>query len=176
LNGADYDAAISNIEALIKKNLPADTVEYYDAFLAKYSSFVPEDILSFGQPWGALEEMKNHKYLAPGLKFDLPTKKDAQKHSEAAPWEELLVSGSFSENTLAKLPVSYQVKPFFRQTSTADVLTLLTCLFVVQTTDSWRDLILESSVKQMTWLHALHLGVCSAERGGLVEPRNYFNM
>lgn len=153
LNGANYKAAISNIEILIKSNIPTETVEYFDTFLKKYASVVPQQVLYNGNPWGALEEMKNKKSLAAGLSFSIPDDIDDPKFKDAVPWVELLTTGRFSADTLSSLPTSYQ------------------------TTDSWRDLILRSSqVVEMTWLHALHLGVCSTERGLVDEPKQYFNM
>ena len=109
LNGPDYKAAISDIETHIMSTIPKETTEYYDAFLKKYASYTPKTVHSTGQPWGALEEMKNKKSLASGLLFTIPENPDNEKYKEAVAWVELLTTGSFSENTLSRLPVSYQV-------------------------------------------------------------------
>jgi hypothetical protein len=64
---------------------------------------------------------------------------------------ELIRSGEFSVDTLAAQPLSYQ------------------------TTDRWLRVIELSAEKQgMTWLHALHLGVCYAERGEVERPLKLF--
>lgn len=67
---------------------------------------------------------------------------DTVEYQEAQPWVELIQTGTFSETTLSRLPISYQ------------------------TTDRWFNLLKQSVEKfGMTWLHALYLGICYAERG-----------
>ena len=153
LQGNNYSSAIEHIETLLKKYVPRENVDNIDQFFESYSSHAPDIILSQGKSWGALEELKNNAKLFDGLNFTFPNVKDFHYH-EILPWLELLQNGTFSNTTLGKLPLSYQ------------------------TTDSWRDLIEASSLREpgMTWLHALHLGVCSAERGNRDEPQTYFSM
>jgi hypothetical protein len=87
---------------------------------------------------------------------------------EITPWKELLEKKTFSSTTLASLPLSYQ------------------------TTDDWFNIILESAgvteemhtrsklkdikktASNLTWLHALHIGVNFAERGVVDIPIQYF--
>ena len=124
-----------------------------------------------GQPWGALEEARLGKPLAKGLHFPLPVE-DSEEHMLIRPWLELLQTGAFSQQTLERLPLSYQ------------------------TTDPWCSLLRQSydsgqvdrqsstrnpvrscrlTYMQVTWLSSLHLGICAAERGGLDEPRSFFS-
>ena len=65
----------------------------------------------------------------------------------------IIMIGIFSEKTLQKLPVSYQ------------------------TTDKWLNLLMKSSTEgKMSWLTALHIGICLTERGFVTEPLQYFQM
>ena len=103
-------------------------------------------ILVTGQPWGALEELLLGQKINPGLTFTLPAKGDAT-YPEAAPWIELLQTGTFSTETLSRLPVSYQ------------------------TTDAWLAKLEESAEKfGMTWLHALYISIAYIERGAIEYP------
>jgi len=101
--------------------------------------------------------MRLGKKLAPGLTFTLPEKGTAL-YFEAQPWLELLQSGTFSKETLGQMPTSYQ------------------------TTDPWYEMLKKSAEgpdkdsSGMTWLHALLLGINSAERGEIDEPRKYFEI
>jgi hypothetical protein len=63
------------------------------------------------------------------------------------PWVELVQTGTFSDDTLALLPLSYQ------------------------TTDAWLALVEASAAKfGTTWLHAVHLAINYAERGEVERP------
>jgi hypothetical protein len=63
------------------------------------------------------------------------------------PWVELVQTGTFSADTLALLPLSYQ------------------------TTDAWLALVEASAAKVgTTWLHAVHLAISYAERGEVDRP------
>lgn len=153
VRGENYQRALDEIEGWIKspKGMDKNKVANLDAFFDKWATVDPVQVLTDGQPWGALEEMLIGKRLAPGLKFTLPTDKNSLTYKEAQPWVELLTTGKFSEETLSKNILSYQ------------------------TTDRWLALI-EKSVAEngMTWLHALLLGINYAERGFIAEPKKYF--
>ncbi len=81
--------------------------------------------------------------LVPGVAFSLPTSADDPVSiMEVQPWLELIQNGTFSIDTLRYPPLSYQ------------------------TTDEWQQVLTDSAAEfGMSWLHALHLGVCAAERG-----------
>lgn len=95
------------------------------------------------------EEMRLGRPLAAGLSFSLPAS-GSEQFQEVQPWLDLLQKGTFSAESLKYLPLSYQ------------------------TTDAWFDMISSSASKGMTWLHALHIGINLAERGGVEAPRQYF--
>jgi hypothetical protein len=149
----NYDAAIREGDRWIRseKGMPSDHVKELDEFFDKYSTVDPTEVLVEGQPWGALEEMLLGKRLAKGLTFTLPKDKNSLAYKEAQPWVELLTNGKFSDETLSKLPLSYQ------------------------TTDRWLNVIEKSVQTQgMTWLHAFLLGIAYTERGFIDEPKKYF--
>lgn len=141
LRGPDYQAALDLIDSWMKSEtgMTQETVHDWDAFFQKYATVAPDEILVEGQPWGALEEMLLGEQLVEGITFTLP-EKGTQEYEEAQQWIELLQTGTFSDETLSKLPISYQ------------------------TTDRWLEVIEASAMKKMTWLHALHLGINMAER------------
>jgi hypothetical protein len=153
MRGENYQTALNSIETWMKSSEGMDRtkVKNLDTFFEKYATKDVEHLLVQGQPWGALEEKLLGKRMVPGLKFTLPTDKNSLKYKEAQPWFELLETGKFSEETLSKMPLSYQ------------------------TTDKWVSVIEKSAEKNgMTWLHALFLGISYAERGLVAEPIKYF--
>lgn len=134
------------------EGMPQTTVSDIDAFFKLHASDAPSEILVRGQPWGALEEMLLGRPLAPGLKFTLPAVGE-EGYEEAQPWVELLQQGTFSADTLSKMPLSYQ------------------------TTDRWLAVLQKSAnTYGMTWLHALHIGIALTERGNIAEPVSLFQM
>lgn len=155
LRGNDYSAALSEIDNWIKSDsgMKKEVVDDIDSFFESIATVEPTEILVTGQSWGALEELLLKKQLAPGLKFTLSTDVTTVEYQEAQPWIELIQSGTFSETTLSRLPISYQ------------------------TTDRWLA-VLEQSVEKfgMTWLHALFIGICYAERGDIEQPKELFKL
>jgi len=152
MDDADYKVPINHIDDWLRSNdgMPTERFQDWDAFFAKHGTDTPAEILVPGQPWGALEEMRLGRPLVSGLKFSLPEKGTVQ-FLEAKPWVELLQQGTFSADTLTRLPLSYQ------------------------TTDSWFELIKKSAETHgMTWLHALHIGIGLTERGFKQESINMF--
>ena len=148
----DYDEPIKVINDLIEndKGVNAEVYNDMDAFFVEQAKRPPSKILTRGSPWGALEEKLLGHQLLPGLAFELPGEGD-DGYYEAQPWVELLRDGTFSDATLSMLPLSYQ------------------------TTDNWLDVLMKSSTEgKMTWLHALHIGICLTERGLVTEPLQYF--
>lgn len=152
LRGEDYNAALKEIDNWIQsdKGMTKEETKSLDTFFQKYANVPVTEILVQGQAWGALEEMLLGQKLAPGLTFTLPAN-GTLAHKEMLPWLDLLQTGTFSESSLAKLPLSYQ------------------------TTDRWLQVLQASANKNgMTWLHALHLGVMLTERGDIDEPKTLF--
>lgn len=149
LNSPNYGDVIAEVEKHIKNQFSNEDYNDWDEFFSRYSS-ISGKIVQNGQPYGALEEMLRGKQLNAALEFVLPSSTD-KDYELVQPFVELLKQGYFSEQTLAKTPLTYQ------------------------TTDAWYDKISESASKYgMTWLHALHLGIILTERGEVSSPREMF--
>jgi hypothetical protein len=103
------------------------------------------NILSRGSPWGGLYERLAKGPLTRSTYFDLD-----KQDPLVQPWVELMDTGTFSTETLSLLPVSYQVRP------------------------EWISLLAATPVKNMTWLHQLHLAIYEAELGQVDSPRSRF--
>lgn len=114
-----------------------------DKFLEELSTVTPkpEHMLYTGTPWGALHELATGTKIAPGAPFDFPR---LETDPRTAPWVELLRDGTFSNETLARTPVSFEIEPLWVEK-------------------------LSHGVKQgkATWLHFLYLGSAALERGEL---------
>jgi len=54
------------------EGMPSAVSQDWDEFFKQHASDEPTEVLVQGQPWGALEEMRLGKKLAPGLAFSLP--------------------------------------------------------------------------------------------------------
>lgn len=155
LRGENYQAALNEIDTWMKKEgdgMPKEVVKDIDHFYVEHATKDPSKILVQGQPWGYLEELRLGKRLAPGLVFT-PPEKGSLAYKEAQPWIELVQDGTFSSETLSKLPLSYQ------------------------TTNPWLDLITQSADQHgMTWLHALHIGIGLTERGIVSQSIEMFEL
>ncbi len=148
LRGDSYDAALGLIDSWIRSDagMPKQAVSSLDKFFEDLADVPVKEMLVTGQPWGALEELLLGKKINSGMTFTLPKKGD-DTYEEAAPWMELLTQGTFSPETLSRLPLSYQ------------------------TTDNWLAKLEESATKYgMTWLHALHISIAHIERGAIEYP------
>ena len=155
LRGDNYDRALAQVDDWIRsdRGMNKETVGELDTFFERIADQQPSEILVEGQPWGALQQLLlGGVKLSEGLPFRLPTEEsNPSAYAEAQPWVDLLRDGTFSEKSLAVLPVSYQ------------------------TTDLWLAKLEESAEKHgMTWLHALHLGICYTERGDIDKPKQLF--
>lgn len=79
---------------------------------------------------------------------------------QSKPWMELVQTGTFSDDSLNRLPESYQIG------------------------DEWVQLLEASESAHVkkglrkgtatTWLHDLHLGIAYTERGAVLEPKKRF--
>jgi hypothetical protein len=154
LTSLTYKDAVDEVDSFIQSK-DGVTNELYDdihKFLISTADIDagPDAMISKGSSWGYLEEMLTNRKLAKGLTFPEPDASDGN-YAEIAPWLELLQDGTFSAS-LNTIPLSYQ------------------------TTDGWLDVLLASASAEggMTWLHAMHLGVCYMERGEVDRPRELF--
>jgi hypothetical protein len=149
-----YDGALDLIDEWMRKpdeGMPQEVVGDWDAFFERHATDEPAEILTKGQPWGALEELRLGHRMVEGLRFELPPASDETAYAEVRPWVELVKHGTFSEATLAVMPTSYQ------------------------TTDAWYELLQRSvSEHSATWLHNLFLGIARTERGDVAEPLQLF--
>ena len=154
-----YPAALAEVDSWMRspEGMPKDTVGDWDAFFAELSTVTPRDeqVVVQGSAWGALEEMLLGHPLAPGLRFRLPPA-DSPQYKEVRPWVELLQTGTFSAESLAATPLSFQ------------------------TTDRWLA-VLQSSFDRLTsagqtptWLHYFHIAVALTERGAVQQPIDLF--
>lgn len=144
----DYSVPISVINNYINENINYNSI---DSFLKEHSKKQITKLITKGSPWGALEEVLIGKQFLKSLSFEL-SKQGEVGYEEVNAWMQLLRDGVFSTSTLGKLPTSYQ------------------------TTDRWLNVLMKSSETKMTWLHALHIGICLTERGLVTEPLQYFQM
>jgi hypothetical protein len=145
----DHGVALSAFEGWMEsaRGVPNSRAREMESFFASVEDNAPEpgNVLFRGSSWGALNELLRESEglkpkMAPGARFDLV------EDDETRPWVELLRDGTFSEQTLARLPTSYQVS------------------------EAWRLRLEKSATRSETWLHHLHLGIIAAEVGMIQEP------
>ena len=131
------------------EGISASTIQTTDEWLEQMSSITPkpEHMLYQGTPWGGLHvKLNGGKQLAPGCPFNASVVTAATR-----PWVELIESGTFSEDTLAAVPQSFEVAP------------------------QWVALVKASLEKgPPTWLHYLYLGTAELERGNQHPSAVYF--
>ena len=152
LHSSKYDDALLEVDAWMRSQdgMPKALLSNVDELLKHTSTRAADEVLEMGSGWGALEEMRLGRPLAPGLSFSLPDP-NSFHGQEIQPWLELLRDGKFSDATAATLPISYQ------------------------TTDAWLSLIeTAAQTHGMSWLYALHLGTNYMERGEIERPMALF--
>ena len=149
---SDYAAMIRAMSAWIAspEGAPPDHIAQLDSMLGRLSDqpVREADVLARGSPWGALEEMLLGRQLAPGLFFSLPSPGEPG-YDEAQAWVELLKTGTFSSQTLDRLPLSFQ------------------------TSDRWMAKILAAP---SNWLQSLHAGIGMMERGDGTSAKSFFEL
>lgn len=171
LHQDDYSRPLATVESWLRSSqgLPASNVSTMDDFFKAHSddAVLPGNILSRGTPWGALHALLlGQPGLGPGTLFQMNDTHseslrtltggnggaaDSQAKGlplEARPWLELLTQGTFSAQSLGRLPVSYMVSP----------------LWVAKLKAS-------AASKGATWLHNFHLAVAAMEAGVVDAPR-----
>eukprot|EP00039_Didymoeca_costata_P014012 m.220702 g.220702 ORF g.220702 m.220702 type:complete len:200 (+) comp15921_c0_seq3:39-638(+) len=133
--------AIGTVDTFLQKKRvgSSDTTEFdkVDAFMRKLADkpVTESDLLHSAVGWGALEEMLLKKSLASGAFFPKNVTK-LKEERELRPFVELVVDGTFSEQSLNEHAVSFQ------------------------TTLVWMNALKASASKHGdTWLHNLHLGI-----------------
>ncbi len=142
---ANYAAASSAAGKVVDSRVPDAALKEMDGFLTAQSLSPVERLLHRGAGWGWLYEKRTGRRISPGLAFE------AVSGEEERPWADLLFVGTFSRETLNKLPCSFNVS------------------------DGWMDVLRESArAHGPTWLHELHLGVGELERGAFAKACEHF--
>ncbi|HQE83252.1 MAG TPA: DUF5107 domain-containing protein [Candidatus Hydrogenedentes bacterium] len=140
-HGEDWELAWRAADASLERVLPRQHVEGLHARLESCASAPPEEILSCGSGWGALERRRAEQVgERPRMPAELPFPDDTIGSGERM-WLSLLESGALEEREPGQGPGSYMIQP------------------------EWRR-ILESSVTSSSggdWLSCLHLGVMRME-------------
>jgi Tfp pilus assembly protein PilF len=144
-HAADFSAASAAAGKIVDEHVPTSALDAMDAFLTAQASAPVGRLLHRGSGWGCLYEKMTGRQIGPGLKFE------AVIGDEERPWSELLIAGTFSPETLSKLPRSFNVSA------------------------GWME-VLQRSAKAhgATWLHHFHLGVAELERGEFAKARDHF--
>jgi hypothetical protein len=158
IHSSNYSEALDEVESWLDSagGVPQPHFEEMEKFLEAHSAdpIKPENILTHGLPWGGLQEALTGAKLAEGVWFDTPAESlaaaaaakpgdadAAMVASAVQPWHELLTGGTFSNESLGRLPGSFQVA------------------------QSWYELLQDSVQKHgATWLHHLMIGTIELER------------
>jgi Domain of unknown function (DUF5107) len=154
-----YGAATKAVEKwLVNSNgISVDKLKTLDEFLSRTSDIPPDpsQIVHEGMPWGGLRQKLISKVLnqtpgeyrfAPGCPFPEP-----EPDIETIPWLELLETGTFSNKTLAVIPVNFELS------------------------DEWiRLLQVAVDTNKATWLHYLYLGTHALEVGNIRQAVKFF--
>lgn len=142
---ADYFAACAVAGGIMDERVPDVALREMDAFLSAQADAPVKSVLHRGAAWGGLHEKRTGRTLSPGLAFE------CEPGDEERPWAELLSTGTFSADSLAKPPRSFNISP------------------------GWTAKLDESArAHNATWLHHLHLGVARMEAGAFAEARKRF--
>jgi len=145
----EYSAATEQVNQKLPSDEETETMREKLVKIANIPVTI-DNIVHNGSSWGALNAMlespppplssnpTSNAFSVSELMFVI-NEDDAE---EVKPWLELLQEGTFSNLTLADSPVSYMTRP------------------------EWAQRINSSATKYgKTWLHLLHLGIHTAERG-----------
>ena len=151
LHGDSYSDALDEMKTFLDspKGMPKEMILEMHTKLKEMAAqpLHDADIMHPGQPWGALEMLRQSKAAngEQAREFVWPASAafafDGWKESpQAKPWVELLEVGEFSPSTLSlQYPPSYQVS------------------------EAWMTLVGHS---KPSWLRSLYLGVAAAENAG----------
>ena len=145
MQALDYSVPLREVQAYLDRapGLSAADIADMQRFLKRQASIPPKasEIVHRGKPWGGLQERLTGKKLARGAPFGVPEAGE-EGFEEARPWAELVTQGTFSADSLAATPISYQVRP------------------------EWQTALRKSAESHgYTWLHRLHLGVLLVDQG-----------
>lgn len=141
----DWHAAVKEGWRWLDKNLPPHDIAEMDKFLRAHSDKPIAKVLHRGSAWGLLHEKRTGKKLSPALNFETEFS-PAEWH-----WAELLMSGTFSNESLNSHPRSWCVS------------------------EGWLRVLEESAARHgATWLHHIYIGVAKLEAGRFAQAREHF--
>lgn len=130
----DYKKACHRVESILLEKIPDKMLKQKDHWLHEQADRPIAEILQHGSAWGMLFEKTTGKKMSPGLNFETPITVERM-------WNELIDSGTFSEQTLKQMPESWAVS------------------------DRWISVLERSATHYGTsWLHELLLGVAKLNR------------
>jgi len=122
--------------------IPFSDFKSVDKFLEQLGQIPPkpEEVIHYGQPFGALYEKSASKKIAPGALFNASF---LSVEPRTRMWVELLETGTFTNLTLSRIPTSFEISP------------------------EWIKVLEEAIVQHSpgTWLHHLLLGTAYLEQG-----------
>jgi hypothetical protein len=155
MQSLDYSAPLREVQAYLDRapGLSSDDIADTQRFFKRWASIPPHrsEIVHRGKPWGGLQEQLTGKKLARGAPFAVPESGETG-FDEARPWAELAIHGTFSADSLAATPLSYQVR------------------------SEWQTALHESAGSHGdTWLHRLHLGVILLDQGMIIAGERELN-
>lgn len=155
LGAKDYKEAVNATQewAISERGIPHSKRQEIDTWLKSLSTreIKKEEVLYAASPWGALHnKLRAHFGLPPmaGHTNFFYNEEDTYKMEEVRPWDELLTKGTFSAESLASIPISFQAS------------------------HEWK-LVLEESIQKYgaNWLNLFHLAVIEMEEGAVDRPR-----
>lgn len=142
VHGADWQSAWQHVDALLKSRMPVETMNELQAQCAVLAVQRPQQILTTGSGWGALEMAR--RMATTGRQdwmdaFDFPM--DTMGSAQQA-WLGLLKNGCYTPSTIVGTQANWMVQ------------------------DEWFDLLRASlsQVENENWAAWLHLGVMLMER------------
>lgn len=138
----NYQIAIQQSAEKLNELAVMNELKIIDQKMSTWQDLMPSEVIHSGEAWGALQE-KLSKTKIPGMLFTAPiTEKEK-------PWLELLSENDFSQETLHKDPVSWNISK------------------------TWQQKILDSmNTGHQTWLHHLHLGIAFLEENKHSEAKS----
>lgn len=153
LRGDPYTNAVNLTNDRAHELIPQTLRDSMDNFFKSISTreIVQSEIISYGSQWGALHNMiwEQTGKQPSGKNTPFFFNADGKPDLDAKPWYDLVKIGTFSPDTLASIPSSFQVGEIWKQQ-------------------------LEQSMIQYgaTWLHLFHLSVIEMEKGGVTIAKN----
>jgi hypothetical protein len=152
VHGGNYTDAVESVNEWMRSSagLNQEKFKEIDDFLKSVGKMAPEkdNIMAKGMPWGGLREKLTGKRLVPNGVCPFP---EPEYNEETRPWLDLLVNGTFSNETTHLTPVNFEVD------------------------EMWLRLLEDSMKKHKpTWLHHLFLGTYQLEAGDATRARTSF--